>query len=154
MKPMRRADRQLDNDAALSLLQTGEYGVLATADNTLQPYGVPLSYVLRNNCLYFHCALEGSKLDNIQLNNKVCFTVVGKTKILPEQFSTAYESVIVLGKAHMATDDEKTAALVELVKKYSPDYIQSGMEYITRAAAKTAVIKITIEHMTGKRRLP
>ena len=30
-------------------------------------YGVPLNYVYVDNSIYFHCAKEGHKLDNIKI---------------------------------------------------------------------------------------
>ncbi len=49
--------------------------------------------------IYFHCAPEGHKLENLSGNNKVSFCVVGKTQVLPDKFATNYESVIVFGTA-------------------------------------------------------
>ena len=73
---MRRSDKALPNDALVKILQEGEYGVLSTVSADGQPYGVPLNYALQNNNLYFHCALDGHKLDNLLANEKVSFCVV------------------------------------------------------------------------------
>lgn len=152
MRKMRRSDRQMTQDEAMELLSRGEYGVLSTIGEDNQPYGVPVSYVLADNSIYFHCAAEGAKLDNILKNNRVCFTVVGLTNILSEKFTTVYESTIVFGKACLVDDEEKVIALKEIVKKYSPDFIAEGDEYINRAKDKTTVVKITIEELSGKER--
>jgi uncharacterized protein len=153
MKSMRRIERQMDRDKAIILLIEGEYGILSTSGKDNIPYGIPISYILKENNLYFHCALEGSKLDKISENSKVCFTVVGKTKILPDKFSTEYESVIVFGTASIASGPEKRMALLEIIKKYSPAFIDEGNEYIERAQDKTIVVKIEIEELTGKHRI-
>lgn len=151
-KEMRRKDRVLEITEALEILKICEYGVLSTIDKNGYPYGVPLSYVYIDNSIYFHSATEGNKLDNILNNNKVSFCVVGKTSILPDKFSTKYESVIVFGKATEAIADEKNKALLEILNKYSPDFIEKGKTYIQNASSKTKVIKITIEHISGKAR--
>lgn len=153
MKGMRRIERQMERDEAIILLIEGEYGILSTSGKDNTPYGVPVSYIFKENNIYFHCALEGSKLDKISQNPKVCFTVVGKTKVLPDKFSTEYESVIVLGLASIARGLEKKRALLEIIKKYSPDFIEEGNEYIERAQDKTIVVKVAIEELTGKHRL-
>lgn len=150
---MRRIERQMDNTSAMKLLINGEYGILSTVGNDNIPYGVPLSYVVDNNAIYFHCATIGSKLDNIENNNNVCFTVVGQTKVLPEKFSTEYESVIVFGNAEIINGEEKHNALKLIVKKYSPDYIEAGDEYINRAHEKTTIVKINIKEYSGKHRI-
>lgn len=147
---MRRKDKALQNDDAVRLLQECEYGILSTVDVKGQPYGVPLNYVLRNDCLYFHCALEGHKLDNLLANSKVSFCVVGRTNVLPAEFSTEFESVIVTGRATVVQDDEKHEALVGLLEKYSPDFLEEGRKYIEQYDSKTMVVRIDIDSITGK----
>lgn len=151
-KEMRRKDRVLEITETLEILKNCDYGILSTIDKNGYPYGVPLSYVYIDNSIYFHSATEGNKLDNILNNNKVSFCVVGKTSILPDKFSTKYESVILFGKASEVINDEKNKALLEILNKYSPDFIEQGKTYIQNAGAKTKVIKITIVHITGKAR--
>ena len=62
---MRRKDKEIGTDEAINLLTKCEYGVLSTVGNDGQPYGVPLNYTYKDNCIYFHCALKGHKIDNI-----------------------------------------------------------------------------------------
>lgn len=151
-KQMRRKDRQLDLEQTIKVLENGEYGVLSVTGENGYAYGVPLSYVYFDNAVYFHGAKTGSKLDAIQNNNKVSFCVVGKTKVLPDKFSTNYESTIVFGIAKEVFEQEKNNVLLELIKKYSKEYIEQGKEYIERAAENTKVIKIDINHVSGKGR--
>src|SRR5512141_2211937 len=106
-RPIRRNDRALANEQAIEILQKGEYGVLSTVSPDGQPYGVPVSFVYTNHALYFHCAVEGHKLDNLASNPRVSFCVVGATEVLPDKFATRYESAIVFGKANELTGDEK-----------------------------------------------
>ena len=148
---MRRSDRLISTSESESILTAGEYGVLSTVGENGYAYGVPLSYAYENNGIYFHCAFdEGHKLDNIKLSNKVCFTVVGKTKVIPNELSTKYESVIAFGKAFEIEDEEKINALILLLEKYSPDHIEKGKKYIAADYKKTSVIKIEVEQLTGK----
>lgn len=94
MNSMRRKDREINQQEAADLLDKAEYGLLSTVDRDGQPYGVPLSYFYKENAIYFHCAVDGQKLDNIRDNAKVSFCAIGRTKVLPETFGTLYESVI------------------------------------------------------------
>jgi nitroimidazol reductase NimA-like FMN-containing flavoprotein (pyridoxamine 5'-phosphate oxidase superfamily) len=71
---------------------------------------------------------------------------------LPGKFATNYESVIVFGKAVEVTDDEKHMALVELLKKYSPSFMEKGLRYIEGDGPNARVYKIVIESLTGKAR--
>jgi hypothetical protein len=149
---MRRADRAITDSEAQAILQAGEYGILSTVSADGQPYGVPVSYACAGNVIYFHCAQEGHKLENLSSNNRVSFCVVGKTQVLPAKFATNYESVIVFGTAQEVVDDEKHAGLVEILKKYSPDFMEKGERYIKGDGDKARVYKIVIEAMTGKAR--
>ena len=150
MSIMRRKDKAMQDGAIIGLLQTGEYGVLSTVDGNEQPYGVPLNYLLMNNCIYFHCALEGHKLDNLAANPKVSFCVVGRTNVLPAEFSTEFESVIVFGLASVIDGEERYQALAGLIEKYSPEFISEGAAYIEKFDSQTCVVRVTIEKTTGK----
>lgn len=151
-RTIRRIDRAISEEEAKEILKRGEYGVLSTASRDGRPYGVPLSYGYTGDMIYFHCALEGRKIDVIQENNRVSFCVVGKTEVVPEIFGTKYESVIVFGRVSEATGDEKHKGLLELLKKYSPGFIKEGLQYMETAGGKSKVFKIMIESMTGKAR--
>ncbi len=153
MRTMRKMERQMNEMEALELLKDGEYGVLSTCGEDNQPYGIPLSYVVIGKDIYFHCAGVGTKLDNISINDKVSFTVIGKTKVLPDQFSTEYESVIAFGRAAKLKDEDKYEPLMEFVKKYSPEFLEAGQAYIDRAKEITTLIKIEIYSFSGKHRV-
>ena len=149
---MRRKDRKLETKEIIEILKKCNYGVLSTVCENGYAYGVPISYVYANDSIYVHSALEGNKLDNLKFNNNVSFCVIGDTVLLPDKFGTKYESVIAFGKAVEVSDIEKNEALLAFLDKYSSQYIEKGKEYIKNASEKTKVIKICIEHITGKAR--
>ncbi len=152
MKNIRRKDREISIQEASQILDSAEYGVLSTVDKEGQPYGVPLNYIYKNNSIYFHSALNGQKLDNIINNPRVSFCVVGKTKILPNKFATEYESAIAFGIASEVYGNDRYNALLWLLEKYSPDFIEEGKQYIEIKDKTTKVIKIEISHISGKAR--
>ena len=152
MKPVRRKDREIETSEAFYLLSTCEYGVLSTVDKIGQPYGVPLNYAYINNSIYFHCALSGHKIENIENNPKVSFCVVGNTNVLPAEFSIKYESAVVFGTASEVEGEERYTALLLLLEKYSPEFIEEGKKYIAQKDKATKVIKIEIDHIRGKAR--
>lgn len=152
MRELRRKDRAITDDEALSILAKAEYGVLSTVCPDGNPYGVPLNYCIIDNAIYFHCAIEGQKIDNIKKNKSVSFCAVGDTEILPNKFGTKYESVIASGDVEEIFDDHKRMALEGLLKKYSSNYFEKGLEYIDTLKAKTRVFKIRIIHLSGKAR--
>ena len=147
---MRRKDRLLSNDEMLSILEKGEFGMLSTVSSSNEPYGVPLNYCFIDQTIYFHCALEGEKLNNIEKNSSVSFCVVCGTRLQPEKFSTKYESCIVQGSATEVFNEEKQLALEGLVKKYSNEFQAQGADYIRKAQHKTRVMKIVPRSISGK----
>lgn len=151
MRDMRNEKRKISNEEAKALLSKEGVGILATVDKDGQPYGIPVNYVYDQDHIYFHCAIEGHKLDNIRENNRVCFTVYGENQVIPQRFTTTYESTVVFGTAKEVVGEEKQRALKLIIEKFSPDFLESGLEYIERAHEKTAVVKIEIGHLTGKR---
>ena len=149
-RKVRRKDRILTNNEAVEIIKNNTYGVLSTIGEDDYPYGVPISYVFFNDSIYFHSAIKGHKLDNISNNNKVSFCVVGRTHVLSGEFSTEYESAIVFGRAIEVYENEKNTALLEIINKYSSDYIEQGKEYIQKSGKATKVMRIDIEHISGK----
>ncbi|MEL7610223.1 MAG: pyridoxamine 5'-phosphate oxidase family protein [Bacillota bacterium] len=151
MDEMRRKDRRLSEEDAMAILLNGEYGVLSTVGGDGTPYGVPVSYAVGEGKIYIHGTAEGGKkARNIEGNPKVCLTVVGKTEVLPEKFSTKYESAIVFGTAALSQTPE--AGLQLLMDKYSSRFKETGMKYLQKAMPETAVYEICIEKITGKAR--
>jgi nitroimidazol reductase NimA-like FMN-containing flavoprotein (pyridoxamine 5'-phosphate oxidase superfamily) len=152
MRDLRRKDRAITNDEAIAILNKAEYGVLSTVSPDGKPYGVPLNFCIVDHCIYFHCAIEGQKLDNIEKNKSVSFCTVGDIEILSDKFATKYESVIVSGEVEEISGHNKQIALEGMLKKYSPNYFREGLEYIEKLKAKTRVFKISILNLSGKAR--
>ena len=150
LEKMRKENRQLPEEETMEVLLKCEYGILSTMGDDY-PYAVPMSYVVANNKIYIHGTCEsGQKTKNIHNNPKVCFTVVGNTEILPSQFATKYESVVVLGTAYLCEGTDKEMALEKFLDKYSSEYKQAGMKYIKAAINKVSVYEISIDMITGK----
>lgn len=148
---VRRQQRLLPENEAYELLQNGEYGVLAMEAETGGGYGIPLSYVVDEDKLYFHCAKEGEKLRCIQKEPHVSFVVVGKTQVVSEKFTTLYNSIVVKGKASIGLPaQERRHALELILDKYSPADKEIGMKYLEKSFDRTEIVRIDIENMTGK----
>ena len=150
---MRRSDRRLTDCDAKSILHAGEYGILSTCSADGIPYGTPVNYVYNDDVLYFHCAKDvGKKVRNMRECSQVSFTVVGKTCLLPEQFGTLYESVIVEGTAREVDDQERKLALDLIIDKYSAQFKESGQNYIKGAWDRVAVYAIKPSQISAKGR--
>jgi len=148
-KPLRRKDRALKDDEALEILSKSNYGVLCVFDGNY-PYGVPVNYVYEDGFIYIHSAKEGHKIESIKSFDRVCFTVVGSSRVVENEFSTKYEGVISFGRADILHDEQVTPALRKLAQKYSPRYTNEAERIIQDSFKDVAVIRIKIEHVQGK----
>ena len=151
---MRRVDRKLTDEETIRLFQEAEYGVLSVMDENNMPYGVPMSFTLCENAFYFHCsAAGGKKISCMEHCQNASFTVIDHTQLLPQQFATLYMSGIAYGTIGIVQDEaEKRKGIEAILHKYSPDYIEKGMDYIDHAIDKIYVLKFEIQKMTGKGR--
>ena len=147
---MRRHDRELSESESKELLARGEYGILCTCGQDGMPYGVPVNYVYDGVCIGFHSALEGHKVQNLCENSRVCFTVVGATRVLPGKFSTLYESAVAFGKVVTVEGERKLSILRSLVEKYSSDFCAAGEMYIAAACEQVSVYEMQIGRLSGK----
>lgn len=153
-KQVRRQDRLLDVDRARELLRESEWGVLSICTNEGEPYGVPINYVWDgNNSIYLHCAPQGRKLQILEENSRVSFTVVGRVNLLPSRFTTEYESILLEGEAvrHL-DDDEKHHALELLLDKLSPNDKKVGLKYAAASFHRVEIIRVDFTRWSGKRK--
>ena len=150
-REMRRKRQELSREDAIQVLNRGTNGVLAVHGDDGYPYGVPLSYAYADGNIYFHCSTSGHKADAIRKNDKVCFTVVDQDKIVAEELTSYFRSVIAFGRAIIIEDpEEKIKAHIVFSEKYSgafPEKIQSSIQ---KGLGNMLMVRIEIEHMTGK----
>ncbi len=118
-----------------------------------EPYIFPVHYGYERGVLYFHSAPEGKKLDILRKNSRVCVEVETDVKLLPSEdpcgWGTAFRSVIGRGRAMMLEGyDEKVRALTVIMRHYAGD---GNFSFSPGRVEKTAVVRIDLEEMTGKR---
>ncbi len=146
----------LTREEAIDFLARETIGHLATFDPTGYPYVTPLNYVYHQEKIYFHCAHEGRKLDNLAANNRVCFEVSRiDRKVfapLPCKCSTRYTSALVFGIAGIVADPvRKIAVLNALIETYAEGHPFPPVE--AESAAGCTVVEIVIDSIHGKRNL-
>ncbi|WP_373899450.1 pyridoxamine 5'-phosphate oxidase family protein [Haloimpatiens sp. FM7315] len=150
-RDMRRSKQLLLLDETVSILNNCTSGVLGVIGDEGYPYTVPVSYVYKDNKIYFHCAKKGHKIESIEKNSKVTFCVIEKDDVIQNKFTTNYKSVCIFGKAKILTEHlEKINALEALTEKYSPNYIKEGKQEIQKGLEAVSIVQIEIEHITGK----
>jgi nitroimidazol reductase NimA-like FMN-containing flavoprotein (pyridoxamine 5'-phosphate oxidase superfamily) len=150
---MRRKEQEIrDPQELAAIMNEALVCRLAMIDGRV-PYIVPLSFGYRDNALYFHSAPEGKKLELLLANPEVGFEleagvamVSGKT---PCNWGVHYRSIIGHGRAALLTDtDEKRQALDIIMAHYTDG---ESFDFPDDMLARTAVIRVDIVAMTGKR---
>ena len=150
---MRRKEKEITNrkelDAILSKARICRIGFV----DENRAYIVPMNFGYKNNCLYFHSALVGKKIDLIQKNTVVCFEVdIGHDIIdtgIPCNWSSRYTSVIGYGKPSLIEDIKlKEEALNIIIDHYAPG---RSYKFPENKVRDVAIIKIEINQMTGKK---
>jgi len=150
---LRRKDREMPRDFALMVVDNCAFSVMATINSDGTPYCIPLSLAREGEWLYFHCAREGHKIDNLMYQNKVCVSCVGTVKVIQKEFSTEYESAIINGIASEVIDKQEKIHALELIsKRYTPNNMADFDNAIRRNLNITAVWKIHIDEISGKRK--
>ncbi|MCR4851959.1 MAG: pyridoxamine 5'-phosphate oxidase family protein [Prevotella sp.] len=156
---MRKASREMGVDFALEVLDKAPYVTVSLTRPDGRPYGVPLSLARTDEkTFYFHCALEGEKLDCIKANPTVCLSAV--TRCTPTigpkdgSFTLQFRSAIAVGRAEMVEDEEeKITALRAICERFLPHHMDAFDDAIRRSIARTAVVRITLtEPPVGKRK--
>lgn len=151
-RPMRRNRQQLSHEQSEAVLLRNTAGVLAVNGDDGYPYAVPLSYVYHAGGIFFHTAKSGHKLDAIEKDPRVSFAVIDEDTIVDSEFTTYFRSVVAFGKASVVTDEAaRREAYLALSAKYAPAQGPDAAEgCFQRSGANAPIVRIDIEHMTGK----
>ena len=122
------------------------------------PYIVPLNFGLEVKdgqvFLYFHSAMKGTKLDLIARDSRAAFEMdCGRQLVLCQEdmnCTMTYASVMGRGTIEVLPEEEKIPALDILMRHYHAE----DFPYDKNVAKVTAVLKMTVTDLTGKRRNP
>lgn len=154
MRPLRRSDKAVSRETAHRFLNESEYAYISTvnADNT--PYSIPVLYAMIGENLYFHCAGEGQKKENLEARPKVCVSALRHVRVRPEKRSVEFESVVAEGTASFVGDEtEKRAAMRAICDKYAKEGLDALYAHADKHLAVTCICRIHIDDVCGKARL-
>lgn len=149
---MRKAEREIKERGELEdVIHRAEVCRLAMVDDG-EPYIVPMNFGYRDGCLYFHCAKEGRKLDILKRDPKVCFELEAGVRLVkgesPCKWSTSYESVIGWGTAEVVLEEKDVREGLGVLMSH---YTEGPFDFDPRSLSLTALIKVKVDRMTGKR---
>jgi nitroimidazol reductase NimA-like FMN-containing flavoprotein (pyridoxamine 5'-phosphate oxidase superfamily) len=155
---MRREDRRIaDRSELAEVLGKADAAHVAMADGS-EPYLVTMNYGFEWTgelpVLYFHCAREGRKLSILEKNPAVCFSVETDRELVTGkeacEFGMKYRSIVGFGTLSVITDRaERIHGLDTLMRRYAAD---TSFTYNERVFERTAVLKLTVRAMDGKKK--
>lgn len=152
---MRKSEREVKDWQVIdNIISKSDVCRLALVDNG-QPYIVAMNFgFIKGNpdCLYFHCALEGRKMDILKKNNKVCFQMDIDHELIKAKKACGYTMNFksIIGYGTITTVDnknEKVLGLNTIMSHYSDrdDFI-----YEDKMLSITTILRLDIESMSAK----
>lgn len=154
---MRRQDRQVtDFREILKIVDRCEVCRLAMVVNGA-PYVIPMNFGWAEEdgalVLYLHSAVEGTKIDALAADERVCFEMDTDGRVVEDEIPCRngylYASVIGTGQAEfLSTPQEKTKGLNCIMRHLTG----KEYEYHERALPFVAVFRVRAKTLTCKRR--
>jgi nitroimidazol reductase NimA-like FMN-containing flavoprotein (pyridoxamine 5'-phosphate oxidase superfamily) len=152
-RPPRKPSKQInDPSEAQAILARGNLLHLAMCQDG-QPYVVPMHYGYEQGRIYLHTGVKGLKMDVLAANPRVSFAVCEGVELAPAEqpckWDTRYRSVVGLGAASLVENPaEKLAGLKAIARACGH---RDGEEMLEEKVRMVAVLRIDIDHLSGKR---
>ncbi len=152
---MQKKDREILDKRILSeILKNGKFSTISMCRND-EPYIVTLSYGFDEvqNCLYFHSAQKGLKLEFIKENEKVCGTILEDLGYVKSACSHKYRSIVFWGDMTIIENlEEKKHAFDTLLEHLedNPNKLKKRFFKTEESYKTTCLLKLNVSLITGK----
>ncbi len=155
MKGIRRKEKEIeDQNEITKILKDAQYITVAMCEEN-EPYLATLShgYDADRNCIYFHCAHEGKKIDILAENNLVWGQALMDLGYVQGACDHLFATAQFRGRVTFITDmEEKEHALRVMIHCLEDEPEKVISEQITQKSLKRVNIgRIDIDHMSGKK---
>ena len=155
MKGIRRKEKEIKDRKEMIEVLTGARYVTIAMCKADEPYLVTLShgYDPVKECIYFHCAGEGKKIDILKGNNNVWGQALLDRGYVTGKCDHLYKAVHFKGTVTFVKDiEEKKQALTTMINQLEENPKEVIEKQITEESLAIVNIgRIDIEGMTGKR---
>lgn len=152
---MRRKEKEIiDKNLLYKIIIEGKYITLSMCRES-EPYIVSLSYGYDHdkNCLYFHCANEGLKIEFIKTNPLVCATIIKDCGYKMNECNHAYQSIVIRGKLIIIENlEEKKHGFDVLIShlEENPEKMEKKHLNDEKSYVNTCMLRLDIEEISGK----
>ncbi|MDR2627673.1 MAG: pyridoxamine 5'-phosphate oxidase family protein [Dysgonamonadaceae bacterium] len=127
------------------------YAGFAGTDGT--PYVIPMTFGYRDGIIYFHSGQEGTAIDMLAQNNRICVVFCSEPQIIfqhPEvacSYTAKASSVIAYGTVEFEEDFNKKVEALNIIMQ---QYTGRDFNYGAPAVANVKIWKIKVDKMTCK----
>lgn len=150
---MRRKEREVaDRAKIIEIIESCDVCRLGMVDD-FGAYIVPMNFGFEDNgglTLYFHCAVEGKKLDLLRKNPRASFEMDSRHELVAGvkacAYSYLYSSVMGRGVVRFLEGGEKLSALGQIMAHYGV----LNRDFDPRALEKVTVIALEVTEMSAK----
>ncbi|MFW9909443.1 MAG: pyridoxamine 5'-phosphate oxidase family protein [Candidatus Thorarchaeota archaeon] len=154
MREMRRKEKAItDRGQLVHILRSAKYVTIAMSLEN-EPYLVTLShgYDESKNCIYFHCAQEGKKIDILKRNNLVWGQALLDYGYAHGKCDHHFATTQFRGRVTFVTDlEEKRYALTIMVNQLEENpQIVISEQFNDSSIRKVNIGRIDIDYLSGK----
>lgn len=155
MRGMRRKEKAIESkNEIIAVLKGAKYITIAMSVDD-EPYLATLShgYDEEANCIYFHCAQEGKKVDLLKRNNLVWGQAIDDRGYVDGACDHLFATAQFRGRVTFLQDqEEKKHALGVMIHALESDPEKVIEKQVTKSSVQRVNIgRIDIEYMTGKK---
>ncbi|MBN1331204.1 MAG: pyridoxamine 5'-phosphate oxidase family protein [Candidatus Heimdallarchaeota archaeon] len=154
MKGIRRKEKAIENiNEMKAIIKQAQYITIACCKNN-EPYLITVThgYDSEKNCLYFHCAKEGKKIDILKENNVIWGQAMQDNGYAQGECDHLYATTQFRGKVTFIENfEEKKKALIDMIYKLDQNPTEVIQKQITKESVTRVTIgRIDIDYMSGK----
>lgn len=152
---MNRKDREIkDGSKHIDILRNGKIVTISLCRKN-EPYIVTLDYGYDDagNCLYFHCAKKGLKIDFLIDNSHVCATIIEDLGYVDGRCEHKFRSLVFWGTMMVVENlEEKKHGMNVLLNhlEENPEKLKKRLLSKDTAYQKFAVLRLDITEISGK----
>jgi len=155
MKGIRRKEKEIkDKKELIWIVEEAKYITVAMCSDN-RPYLVTLNhgYDRDKNCIYFHCAQEGKKIDILTDNNRIWGQALVDKGYVQGMCDHLYATTHFSGQVTFVTDfEEKKHALTVMIKALEEEPEKVIRKQLTKeSVSEVGIGRIDIEAMSGKK---
>ena len=155
MHPLRRKDKEITDEAEVkAILREARHVTIAMSLGD-EPYLATLShgYDENRNCVYFHCAREGKKVEILDANPRVWGQALLDDGYQQGSCDHLYRTVQFHGRVTFVQDQEEKAHALQVMIRHLDEKPEKIIkEQITpHSTGRIQVGRIDIDHISGKK---